>query len=207
MIELAEGPARRSAFAAFGCYWIAFNNIYVTVATDSGLKPTPTGQGTLGKLRMPRVRLTPERDQIAAAVAKLTRDTKDKLIHCPAVRYFVERKPRWELQEIAVDAFGQTLNGVLNIGKTIDADHPVWSPIDAEAYERYLEQPNIIDQDSLAKQLVDMLYTIRNNMFHGGKRVDDAYAREVVEKATPLLKVIVNSFCESPPTRESSLNN
>lgn len=48
--------------------------------------------------------------------------------------------------------------------------------------------------DPLARQILDVLYTIRNNAFHGGKRADDANDAEVLEKALPLLMMVVDSF-------------
>ena len=48
--------------------------------------------------------------------------------------------------------------------------------------------------DVLARQILDVLYTVRNNTFHGGKRADDATDREVLEMSLPLLVMIVESF-------------
>lgn len=48
--------------------------------------------------------------------------------------------------------------------------------------------------DALARQILDILYTVRKNAFHGGKRADDANDQEVLEKALPLLAMIVRSF-------------
>jgi hypothetical protein len=39
-----------------------------------------------------------------------------------------------------------------------------------------------------------LLYTIRNNLVHGGKNPDEANDIEVVEKALPLLDMVVISF-------------
>ncbi len=52
-------------------------------------------------------------------------------------------------------------------------------------------------RDALAKQVLDLLYTVRNNAFHGGKRADDANDREVVERALPLLALVVDAFLQS----------
>jgi hypothetical protein len=50
------------------------------------------------------------------------------------------------------------------------------------------------ERDHLAEQILWMLYTIRNNLFHGGKDAHDATDCEVVEKALPLLSPIVSYF-------------
>ena len=39
-----------------------------------------------------------------------------------------------------------------------------------------------------------MIYTVRNNTFHGGKRADDANDTQVLTEALPLLAMIVKSF-------------
>jgi hypothetical protein len=113
----------------------------------------------------------------------------------PTVAYFVERTPHWRGESIGKDAAGQRLNGVLNVGQTVNFDYPVWSPIDTSAWRQYVGgHMDPANRDALAKQLVDMLYTVRNNTFHGGKRADDAEDHRVVENALPLLRMIVESF-------------
>jgi hypothetical protein len=129
------------------------------------------------------------------AFQEFSEDFIHRLIEHPSVRYFVYRTPSWQGQRLEHDAAGQRLNGVLNIGYTVSADHPVWSPIDTQLYERYMAgSQGAQERNLLAKQILDLLYTVRNNTFHGGKRADDANDREVVEKALPLLAMIVNSF-------------
>jgi hypothetical protein len=109
--------------------------------------------------------------------------------------FFVHRTPYWSGLPVERDGSGQRLNGVLNVGYTTDSKHPVWSPIDAKLFEAY--QKGIRDgstREPLARQILDVLYTVRNNTFHGGKRADDANDREVLQQALPLLKMIVDSF-------------
>jgi hypothetical protein len=58
-----------------------------------------------------------------------------------------------------------------------------------------LENPNNEEnRDFLARQIVDLLYTIRMNFMHGGKRFDDANDITVVQHALPMLELIVTSF-------------
>jgi hypothetical protein len=90
---------------------------------------------------------------------------------------------------------GQRLNGVLNLRNTVDSNYPIWCPINIPAYQRYITgQPASNDEDLLARQILILIYTIRNNTFHGGKRADDANDIEVVGRATPLLITILNHF-------------
>ncbi len=90
---------------------------------------------------------------------------------------------------------GQRLNGVINVGYTVNTDYPVWSPIDTGQYEAYMQGYRVVEvSNALAMQILDLLYTVRNNAFHGGKRADDANDHEVVERALPLLVSIVEAF-------------
>jgi hypothetical protein len=52
-------------------------------------------------------------------------------------------------------------------------------------------------RDALAKQILDVLYTVRNNAFHGGKRGDDANDHQVAEQALLLLTLVVESLCRT----------
>ena len=98
-------------------------------------------------------------------------------------------------KKIEYDAFGQRVNGVINVNYTSDSQYPVWSPIDFQYYEEYLEKPdNEENRDFLARQIVDLLYTIRINFMLGSKRFDDANDIAVVENALPMLELIVTSF-------------
>jgi hypothetical protein len=131
------------------------------------------------------------------AFQHFTDDLKRRLVEHPSSSFFVYRTPQWRGQPIARDASGQRLNGVLNVGYTIDDQHPVWTPIDVQTFEEY--QAGARDParaDALARQILNVLYTVRNNTFHGGKRADDANDREVLEKALPLLIAIVDSFVQ-----------
>jgi hypothetical protein len=131
----------------------------------------------------------------ATAFQKFSDGLKRGLVEHPCTQFFVDRKPSWRGQCIEVDVSGQRLNGVLNVGYTVDARHPVWTPIDTvefAAYHRGDKTPERLN--ALATQVLDVLYTVRNNTFHGGKRADDANDREVLEKSLPLLAMIVNAF-------------
>lgn len=78
---------------------------------------------------------------------------------------------------------------------TVARDYPVWSPIDTQLYADYLANPHDYRaRDFVAKQVVDLLYTVRCNLLHGGKRYDDANDVSVVENALPLLAMIVAAF-------------
>ncbi len=142
---------------------------------------------------MPRVTVPQEKDQIAAAVAAFAPTLKDALIRHRSTKFFVVRTPSWQQNRIRRDAFGQRLNGVLKVSRTTRDDYPVWSPIDPAAYADYLAGNNA-RANELTTQIVDILYTVRNNTFHGGKMPSDANDRGVIEKAYPILYMIVRSF-------------
>jgi hypothetical protein len=204
MVALVVQPSALAfpPFHTFGCYWMAFNNIYVTIADRSGrcarLKKQPDGSlrtRLIANVNIPEVMSVSERHQMDLAFDAFAEDLKHRLIEHPSVRYFVYRTPSWHSQRLEHDAAGQRLNGVLNVGYTVSADHPVWSPIDTQLYERYMGGSQDKEaRNVLGKQILNLLYTVRNNTFHGGKRADDANDREVVEQALPLLVMIVKSF-------------
>lgn len=191
-------------FQEFMCYWIAFNNIYTKIADNAGLKPRlmlrPNGKPKTyqkADMQIPKVRHITEKEQMKCAFGNFSEDLKHQLITHPNTEFFVRRIPKLYASRIETDASGQHLNGVINVGFTVNSNHPVWSPIDKNLYEHYL----LNNQDSsakndLAKQILCMLYTIRNNIFHGGKRGDDADDLNIVEKAVPLLSMIVSHFLD-----------
>ena len=98
--------------------------------------------------------------------------------------------------QIEYDAFGQRVNGVINVNYTSDSRYPVWSPIDIQYYESYTENPDQNEhRDFLAGQIVDLLHTVRKNLMHyGSRKLDDANELAVVEHALPMLELIVTSF-------------
>lgn len=189
----------------FCCYWMAFNNIYVTVASRRGRRASINTNGDGSKrtrqmwhIVLPEVRTITERQQLKLIVAEYSDHLKHELITHPTMRFFVYRIPRWQGRPIEHDTRGQRLNGVLNIGYTVDRLNPFWSPLNSSFYEQYINgNHDALARNELAGQITDMLYTIRNNTFHGGKMANDANDREVLENAVPLLKMIVESFLNS----------
>lgn len=187
-------------------YWMGFNNIYVTLTQHAGRSPQlrKNDDGTIrtreqAGIQMPVVVTERERTQINIAVDSLQDDCKRSLISHPNTSFFVYRVPEWRGMKIQFDGFGQRVNGVINVGRTVNAQFPVWSPIETDRYKRYMR--GIVesdDVDRLAEQIVDMLYTIRNNSMHGGKRPDYENDREVAERAFPLLELIVHHFLVRP---------
>lgn len=208
MLALASYP-ERSGFLPlqdFVCYWTAFNNIYVTVAEKKGqrasLKRSADGEletRPAGSVRIPKIVPIREIDQINLVFSEFSDELKQKLVEHPSTAFFVYRIPRGQNQEIEFDALGQRLNGVINVGHTVDTDYPVWSPIDVARYESYARgdrDPEV--RDSLARQILYLLYTVRNNAFHGGKRADDADDQQVVGQALHLLTLMVEAFLRNP---------
>lgn len=204
MVALAGRPSHFAfePFLKFVCYWTAFNNIYVTVADRRGrrasLRRSQDGSPRtriVGDVRVPQVVPVSEREQIDLVFDEFSEDLKHTLVKHTSSRFFTYRTPRWGRYEIKFDASGQRLNGVINVGYTVDSSYPVWSPINRGQYESYIQgDQNVKSRNALAKQILNLLYTVRNNTLHGGKRADDANDHEVVEQALPLLALVVDAF-------------
>ena len=187
---------------AFMRYWAAFNNIYIVVAERRGKLPQfrknsdgSTRTRTVGQVTVPVVTPVREREQIDMAFEEFTDELKSRLVEHSSARFFAYRTPQWHGQPVQQDTHGQRLNGVLNVGYTRDVKNPVWAPIDTHAFEEYhRDARGLNNRDALARQIVDVLYTVRNNTFHAGKDPDDANDRDVLESALPLLVEIVEFF-------------
>jgi hypothetical protein len=196
-------PERRAdAMQQFMCYWAAFNNIYVTISERAGrraqLRRNPDGSirtREIAQVKIPEVSTVSEREQIDSVFQQFPDDLKRALVEHTSAHFFVHRTPRWRGQPVVQDEGGQRLNGVLNVGYTIDARYPVWTPVDIIEFDAYQQGDRTAERrDALAKQILDVLYTVRNNTFHGGKRADDANDNQVLTEALPLLAMIVKSF-------------
>jgi hypothetical protein len=189
-------------FEQYFLFWTAFNNIYTTIAQRKGCRTQikKNDDGSIvtianGNVNIPDVVIVNEREQIRLALQEFDDDLKHTLILHKGTSYFVGRIPSWQGIQIEYDTFGQRVNGVIQVNYTSDSHYPVWSPIDFHRYQEYLENPNNEEnRDFLARQIVDLLYTIRNNFMHGSKRFDDANDITVVENAFPMLELIVSSF-------------
>ena len=193
-------------FQEFICYWTAFNNIYAVIADMKGVRPTlqlgannQVRTGAANGVRIARVKVPTEKEQIGLAFDQFEDELKHSLIMHKAASFFVYRTPQWRGQDLKEDALGQRINGVLKVGRTVNAKYPSWSPIDTALYEKYMSgiQPAEA-RNALSKQILDVLYTVRNNLVHGSKAVDDANNRDVIENALPLLRMIVQSFLPHP---------
>ena len=199
--SIALAQLSRHPFANYMNYWIAFNNCYVFLWNADGknvtqLKIENGGISTKpnGSVLIPQVTGQPtEKQQIENAFSHLNEKFKIALIKSPAMHFFVNRTPKLaSYKPIEHDANGQKLNGVLDMAKTIDENHPVWRPIDRDAYERFRKGGRAKnDTDLLAEQILWLLYAVRNNLFHGSKAANDATDKEVVENASSLLTMIL----------------
>ncbi len=205
MIKLVQSMnlTQFEPFNKYIFYWTAFNNIYVTIAEINGHKATLDYDNGIPKTRniggykISKIRTIYEKDQLKVTFDMFPEELKVKLLKHESTRYFVYRTPSWNHQRITYDAFGQKLNGVINVGHTVNSSYPIWSPINVRKYERYLQRHNDGDMNVLSEQILNILYTIRNNTFHGGKRLDDANDHEVVKMAVPLLEMIVMNFIDA----------
>ena len=192
----------RHPYERYFLFWTAFNNIYTTIAYREGLRTElkENEDGSIattqnGNVNIPEVVVVNESEQIHLAVQELSDELKHSLIHLEGTAYFLQRIPWWDGVNIEHDAFGQRLNGVIHVNHTTEAQYPVWSPIDSQLYAEYLEDPdNAEARDFLARQIVDMLYTIRCNFMHAGRKFDDANDNKVIENALPMLELIISGF-------------
>lgn len=133
MMALASHPSRFSFLPLqdFVCYWTAFNNIYVTVAAMKGrarLKRSADGEPETRRganVRIPKIASIREKDQINLVFGEFSDELTHRLVEHTCTRFFVYRTPRWRGCEIEFDALHQRLNGVINVGYTVDVDYPV----------------------------------------------------------------------------------
>lgn len=212
MVALAQGHQASTGhvFQSFLCYWAAFNNIYTTIHDrdgspkqdyewDENYDPHIPQTRTIDGVKVPKVTPYPfEWQQIQTARLKFRRDLQHELIMHDSAEFFACRTPLWDWSPIEHDNSGRRLNGVINVGHTLDRRYPVWSPLDRSAFESYRNDRDRRDfvRTRLVKQVTEIIYTVRNNISHGGKIADDRNDLDVVGKATPLLRMIVLSFLE-----------
>ena len=184
--------------------WTAFNNIYSTLASREGLrtqlKLNPDGSNATyanGNVKIPEVLEVDERDQFQAAVRAFDDELKQTLVLHESTKYFVNRVPYWQGQKIEYDAFGQRVNGVINVSCTTDSQYPVWSPVDVQYYQEYLDHPaDETSRNFLAQQIVELLHTISKNLMHSSKKFDDSNDIAVIKHALPLLELFVSYFTQ-----------
>lgn len=183
------------------CYWVAFGNICVTIADDQGCRAallTSDEQLQLeqvGGLSMPRVRMPTEREWQEVVYKVFSPQLTESLILHRYTRFFVNRLPWFQGEELMLDARGQQLNGVLDVGRTVDAKNPVWCPIDQALYYAYVHgERTSAAAETLGKAILSLLYTIGKNRFHSSNRTHDMAIAYVVERGLPLLKEVVKAF-------------
>ncbi|MCJ7625203.1 MAG: hypothetical protein MUO76_17030 [Anaerolineaceae bacterium] len=189
-------------FEQYFLFWTAFNNIYTTIAHNKGhrthIKENDDGSIVTfanGNVNIPEVIIVSERELIRLAFQEFVDDLKHTLILHEGTEYFVSRIPYWQGIQIEYDAFGQRVNGVINVNYTTDSQYPVWSPIDFQHYEEYLENSsNEENRNFLARQIVDLLFTVSKNLMIFSKKFDDSNDIAVVKNALPMLELIVMSF-------------
>ena len=201
MVKAARDKSSNEIHEKYIYFWIAFNNIYTTLTFVDGGFPTKHRRDTLGNIRrisadgiqIPDVYSAQESQEMNIAFGQFDDELKHSLIIHPSIYFFVNRSPKWFNQEISTDILGQEVNGVLKLNKMVDKNNPVWSPLDKTKYRDYVPE-NTTDRNILAYQILKLLYAIRCNLMHGGKRYDDANDIEVLKKGFPLLELIVDSF-------------
>ncbi len=206
MIESAERmkPRRdgREGVEKFFLWWRAFSQIYTVLAAEHGLTTilVRDGAGEVlsrenGSVRVALVEPVGADQMVSLAVASLPEDARLRLTAHPAVKFFVERTPYWRGKPVAVDAFGQRLNGVIHVANTISDEYPVWSPVDRPAYQRWQEDAgDRAAVDLLAVQLGALLLTVSENISAYSLVFDDAADLKVYDQALPLLEIMAGAF-------------
>lgn len=209
MIEIAGRvrPRRdgRQPFDQFFLLWTAFKHIYTAVASRHGVSTQylVSQDGSIatthnGSINIPKVIPVDESEQLSIVLGELDDKLQHRLITHESTYFFLNRVPFWQGKPIEVDAFGQKLNGIININDTTRPEYPVWSPIDALVYERYMQDPEKAeDRTFLAGQIMDLLHTVSKNLMHLGQKFDDGNDIHVVENALPLLEQLIETFIDS----------
>lgn len=203
MIALADSLLLRDgdALARYVCLWAAFNNIYMTIGDGDGLHVTLRQKnGSLATrpvagVNIPQVDAPLERDLIRNVVRQVPDSVGRALLLHENVSWFAQRTPNWQGSALARDVHGQRLNGVLNVGHTVSRDNPVWAPIDVALHMECVRADGAhAGAAELIPQIVNLLYTVRNNIAHGGKSPDDRSDRDIVLRAAPLLEILVKGL-------------
>lgn len=209
-----EWAERQDAAGAYMATWMAFNAIYVTEYNRPYATVKKKADGTKKFVnryghgcQMIDVRTASERGMIQHALEKLPAEFKKKLITLPSSRgddtclgFFAHRVPVWKAIEIKRDALGQPIQGVVNVRETVSNKYPRWVPVDLKALETFLNQhrtgadPDVPDR--LIEQLGDVLYTVRNNLFHGCKGPEDSNDTKVLQNALKMLRTIVEFYID-----------
>jgi hypothetical protein len=202
--QAAQHPEQHAS--AYLCYWVAFTNIYATLALQQGARPNfgLHKNGTLrtrrvGTLKMAEIDPPSESELLDRACAGLDAVPKHKLITHTSTRFFVQRTPVWQGKSIAVDGARQRLNGVLDMRCTFDARYPLWRPIDATLYARYIRAGDTgsVDEEAqnvLARQILDVLHTVAHNLLYSNASGRDENAPAVIDHALALLLSLVGGW-------------
>ncbi len=211
------GRSTRKYFNKYMCLWSAFNNIYQYLSDQDGFGSELLYDSN-NKLRtkeingylMPMVKTDSETDLILHAINKLDPEQIKEWLELPEVSFFVNRTPEGVKGEChpekagCFDTNGQRINGVLNRTRTVDPLYPVYAPVDMEKYESFLNG-DPTNLEILSKQLVMLLYTVRNNLMHGNKMVSSDNDSEVVRMACPILEYLLSCFVYFPKIRSGRI--
>ncbi|MBN1875161.1 MAG: hypothetical protein JXA33_13095 [Anaerolineae bacterium] len=197
-----EDPAE-----AYLCTWAAFRAITTTLAVQDGVSPrfSLRPNGTLhthkvGKFKLALITPYPEHTYLDHTFKHFSPKLQHQLITHDNTRFFVTRTPTWKGTPIARDAYRQQLNGVIDAELTVDTRYPTWTPIDIALYKQYTrataanKPPDPETQATLARQILNMLTAIQHNLYHNDTQPNDENSPDVLNKALPLLTLIVESF-------------
>lgn len=189
----------------YALLWAAFNACYTTLYTsDTGrrrhIRRDESGRVTRdinGDVEVPRVSGGPsEGDQLRHLARQVPVNVLSALMdRIPAddPRSFLNRTPLLDMSTVETDADGYRLNGVINVGSSVSREYPVWAPLSLTWHERFRNGDRTTEiVEGLSRQVIWILYTVRNNLVHGGKRAHAENDVNVVEQAIPLLEVLLD---------------
>lgn len=203
MLQLASSievkPRTSQVIPHFMCVWVSFNNIYTKLwhacRDRQGADNQPASIFACSEDPTIELKQHPkyERQELEHVFAHFTSELKAELLHHSSTTFFAKRT-------CTIPAAARLLpdvprsNGVLNINRSTSTC-PAYTPIDTAALRRFRSDPTLAaERDLVSRQAFEIVYTVRNNIFHGGKSATNSNSLRVTANALNLLDLIVADF-------------
>ena len=113
------------------------------------------------------------------------------LVELPQIRWLSEREVVWEPSWGTRPAAIEGISGVLGRPRNAVPEEIEVARIDPDLLDQCIEEMTGVDR--LRDDLIEVIYSIRNNVVHGNKEIDRPDNLELVSKAVVPLAVIVGS--------------
>jgi hypothetical protein len=210
-LKAADDLSDQKVYERFIDVWIAFNQLYnyhcYDMHSDCQLKQKiaddlmPRGLGSdppTDSLCCGRGRngngQPAEWGRLVCVVRFISDEDRERILDAEQVDYFLNRKA----YSPSKSDWNAKSCGVLNIHRTItrSPDNPRYTIGFINTLTQYRESGTNTPQ--AIQQLAYLLYTIRCNLMHGSKSYASENSQEVVAKALPLLRGIVDSLLTIP---------